>query len=232
MLMSANVINHRTPDHAVEITVKGQVLVAHRNVLSKNSEYFARCLSTESQWAESKQGAIVFDDIEPKYMALFIGVAYSHTSIAPLAPPVPAANPLTRAPPTAMVDFVEVYKLCDRFISTAMADYMTKCIKIAIIDNHRSLFRSWGEPNTQRSVTRDFADGYEALEMNHPTQHALGDLMIAYFCAGVNYETWSIIIDQFQDRPNFIAKVSGGLASLLHDLQNAKKLKRKELVSP
>lgn len=156
----------------------------HRSVLTKSSEYFDRCL--KEPWAES-QGIITFDDIDPKFLALYVGVAYAHSSMVPMAAPPSSANPQATGVRTPLKDLVEVYKLCDRFVSPILVDYIARCIDTAIGDGHRALFRGQSDESLQLCHITDFADGYEALEMLHLKQKTMGDTMIHYFCEGVSH---------------------------------------------
>lgn len=219
----------RGEDQTVEIHVQGETLMVHRNILTAHCEYFSRCL--KEPWTES-QGVITFTDIEPKYLALFIGVAYSHSSIVPMAPPVSCANPQAQTPKTPLRDFVEVYKLCDRFISPVMGDYIEKCIKIAIGDGHKALYRSPGDDAQQQSLTRYFADGYEAFELCHPKQKVLADTLLEYFCEGVGYGSWHTGMEEVCDRPRFVAGVSRGFAKKLEELKASRKVRKRELNVP
>lgn len=178
----------RSEYQTVELQVKNETqcesLVAHRNVLTQASEYFDRCL--KEPWSESK-GVITFDDIDPKFLALYIGVAYAHSSLIPLTAPQSIASPEAANARTSLRDLVEVYKLCDRFVSPTLTDYIARCIDTAIGDGHRALFRAQSDEKLQLNRITDFADGYEALEMMHAKQKAMGSTMILYFCEGVSH---------------------------------------------
>ncbi|VUC22470.1 unnamed protein product [Clonostachys rosea] len=225
-------VRARSDEQTVEIIVKGENLIAHRKVLIEHCEYFARCL--KEPWVEGHNGTITFDDIEPRYLALFIGVAYSHSSIVPLAPPVSSPNPQAKRARTPLQDFVEVYKLCDRFVSPKMADYIVKCIHTSIGDGHRALYRCPSDEGQQKELMREFADGFEALEIMHPVQKEIGKKMIYYFCEGVSYSVWDKTMEEVvSDRPRFISDVSRGFASKLGVMEATKRaMKRKELSGP
>ncbi|KAM5354376.1 hypothetical protein ACJ41O_001025 [Fusarium nematophilum] len=217
----------------VELKAKGDIFHVAKHVLTKNSEYFEGCLN--GQFTEAKKRTVEFgddDDVEPRYLALYIGLAYSHSSIVPHAPPQPAKNPEASKPRTPMRDFVEVYKLCDRFISPAMGSFIERCIDVAIGDGHRALYRTEGDNGMQKVLMRDFADGYEALVMTHPGQKGVGDRMVSYFCEGVSYLAWVTGMEEVMDRPRFVAHVSRCFATKLKELQDGRKLKRKELAGP
>ncbi|KFA63917.1 hypothetical protein S40285_03770 [Stachybotrys chlorohalonatus IBT 40285] len=217
-------------ENTVELRVAGEVFKVHRCVLTQHSEYFEACL--KQHFAEA-DGIVRFEDIEPKYLAFFIGVAYSYSSIVPHTPPVASEHPEARGAQTPLRDFVEVYKLCDRFICTSMAEFMTRCIHTAIGDNHRALFRSAFDENQQKFLMRDFADAYEALNPDHKPQQVLRDLIVDYFCDGVNFSVWDECMTDVLDCPNFVAHVSRGFAKRLHVVQTAnRKMKRKERTGP
>lgn len=204
--------------------------MVHKHVLTRNSEYFKKCF--KEPWIESHDRSVTFDDIDPKYVALFIGVAYSHTSLVVPQPPQSSRNPQASGERTPMKDLVEVFKLCDRFMSDDMGKYMSKCILVSIGDGHRALFRSQSDKGQQKLLMRDFADGYEALELQHLEQKSLGMKMIEYFCEGVSYTIWAECMDEISDRPRFVGSVSKGFAGRLRDLQAGRKLRRKELNGP
>lgn len=178
----------RSDLQTVEIRVKNgtrnESLLVHRHVLTNTSEYFDRCL--KEPWSESK-GLITFDDIEPQFLALYIGVAYAHSSMVSMTAPPCSADPQATGVRTRLKDLVEVYKLCDRFISPVLTDYIAKCINVAMLDGHRALYRSQADQKLQLCHITDFADGYEALELRHLKQKAIGDVMIKVFCEGVSY---------------------------------------------
>lgn len=220
----------RDDSQTVEIVVKGESLLAHRNVLTAHCEYFKRCL--KATWSEGQSGVIRFDDIEPRYLALFIGVAYSHSSIMPLPPPVSSPNPQARSHVDDQLrDFVEVYKLCDRFVSPRIAEYMVKCIYTSIGDGHRALFRSPGDEGLQKWLMQAFADGYEALELTHPTQKEIGEKLVQFFCEGISYTAWENNMEEVvADRPRFVSSVSKGFANRLATLE--RRMKRRELKGP
>ncbi|KEY69843.1 hypothetical protein S7711_08983 [Stachybotrys chartarum IBT 7711] len=217
-------------ENTVELRVADEVFKVHRCVLTQHSEYFEACL--KQHFAEA-DGIVRFEDIEPKYLAFFIGVAYSYSSIVPHTPPVASEHPEARGAQTPLRDFVEVYKLCDRFICTSMAEFMTRCIHTGIGDNHRALFRSAFDKNQQKFLMRDFADAYEALNPDHKPQQVLRDLIVDYFCDGVNFSVWDECMTDVLDCPNFVAHVSRGFAKRLHVVQTAnRKMKRKERTGP
>lgn len=135
----------------MEIVAKDATLEANKKVLAKHSEYFDTCC--KETFVESN-GVVHLDDVDSKYLSFYIGLAYSYSSIVPPAAPTPAANPETSTPKQPMRDYVEVYKLCDRFLSGEMA----------ISDGHRALYRAPVDDGLQRVLMRDFADGFEVLE--------------------------------------------------------------------
>ncbi|RGP66237.1 sphingosine kinase [Fusarium longipes] len=217
----------------VELKVKTETFHVARSVLTKNSEYFEGCLA--GHFVEAKKGVVEFDDdeIEPRYLGLYIGLAYSHSSIVPHTPPRPAQNPQTMAAKTPMRDYVEVYKLCDRFLSPEMGEFIMRCIDVAIGNGHRALYRTDGDEGTQKLLMRDFADGYEVLNMQQNAQVEMGERMITYFCEGVSYRAWIDTMEELMDRPKFVAAVSRGFATKLRELQiRLKSIKRRELVGP
>ncbi|KAG5665877.1 hypothetical protein KAF25_010002 [Fusarium avenaceum] len=223
----------KSDEQMVELKVKGETFHVARDVLTKNSDYFEGCLN--GRFTEAKKGAVDFndDDIEARYLALYIGLAYSHSSIvSPLPAPRPAQDPETVAAKTPMRDYIEIYKLCDRFISPVMGDFIARCINVAISNGHRALYRTEGDQGIQKLLMRDFADGYEALNMQHNVQKDIGSGLITYFCEGVSYRAWMENMDELQDRPKFVAAVSGGFASKLLEVQLSRKKMRKELVGP
>ncbi|KAF5674301.1 BTB POZ [Fusarium heterosporum] len=224
----------KSDEQMVELKVKGETYRVAKAVLTKNSEYFEGCLN--GRFTEAKKGTIDFnddDDIDARYLALYIGLAYSHSSIVvPHAPPRPAQNPETAAAKTPMRDYVEVYKLCDRFISPAMGEYIARCINVAIGNGHRALYRTEADEGFQKLLMRDFADGYEALNMQHNPQVELGNSLITYFCEGVSYRVWIKTMDELKDRPKFVAHVSRGFANKLLEVEYTRKRLRKELVGP
>ena len=215
----------------MELVAKGDILVVHRDVLTRNSEYFQQCLKG-GPWSEARKGSIQFDDIESKFLALFIGVAYTHSSFVPVNEPQWAQNPQACTKRTPLRDLIEVYKLCDRFICPAMGEYIVKCAKVAIGDGHRALFRSPHDESQQRAMMRDFADGYEGLDLGNREQKQLADLIVEYFCAGVNYISWNEFMEDIVDCPRFVSSVSRAFAKKLWDLSQARKLRRKELDGP
>ncbi|KAF5550507.1 hypothetical protein FNAPI_7710 [Fusarium napiforme] len=222
----------KNDEQLVELKVKGEIFRVAKNVLTKNSEYFEGCFN--GRFDEAKRGGVNFDDedMEARYLGLYIGVAYSHSSIVPHAPPRPAQNPEAAPIKTPMRDYVEVYKLCDRFISPSMGDFISRCIDVAIGNGHRALHRTEADQGTQKLLMRDFADGYEALDMRHSSQVEIGDRMITYFCEGVSYKAWIETMEDLRDRPKFIGHVSRGFATKLQELQASRKLRRKEWAGP
>ena len=201
--------------------------MVHKRVLEKQSEYFATCMKT--RYTESS-GIIQFDDIEPHYLAYFIGVAYTNSSIIPVTPPVPACSPEASAPGNPLKLLVEVYKLCDRFICKEMSDYMVQYIKTSIGDNHRALFRSRADQGLQLGLTRDFAEGFEALERSHPVQDELACTMIRYFCEGACFKAWHKWVESNKGQLHrFLGAVSVHWAMKLDEKSKGK---RKELKGP
>ncbi|KAM3517541.1 hypothetical protein MY4038_010292 [Beauveria bassiana] len=220
----------RTGDETVLIKVKDEEFSVHRAVLSQHSDYFRAAGKT---CYDESGGEIAFDNIDPKYFALFLGVAYSYSSIIPHTTPAPAANPEAQSQRTPMRDYVEVYKLCDRFICPTIAAYIIGCIHALIGDRHRALYRSSLDKAQQIWCTKDFADAFEALELNHVEQQRLGNLMIEYFCEGLYHRSWGATEKEMQKRPAFVLRVSCYFASKLALLAEQRtKLKRKELKMP
>lgn len=221
---------HRTGDESILIKVKEEEFSVHGCVLSQHSEYFKA--TTKACYKESG-GEIAFDNIDPKYFALFLGVVYSYSSIVPHVPPAPVANPEAQGQRTPLRDYVEVYKLCDRFICPTIAAYILCCIRALIGDRHRALFRSPLDKSQQLWCMNDFADAFEALETNHLEQRKLGDLMIEYFCEGVHFRIWESSAEELEGKAMFISRVSRYFAGKLAlILEQRTKLKRKELKPP
>ncbi|KAI5462910.1 hypothetical protein BGZ63DRAFT_352538 [Mariannaea sp. PMI_226] len=217
-------------DDLVELKSCGETFKCSKKVLVRHSEYFETCLS--GQFQEANKRLVDFgDDIEPRYLALYVGMAYSHSSIVPHAAPAPVQNPESLRPKTPLRDFVEVYKLCDRFLSPVMLSFVEKCIKTAIGDGHRALFRTPAEHEFQKLLMRDFANGFEVLDMGHKVQERLGEVMVEYFCEGVSYPAWIACMQEVLDKPKFVGAVSRGFAAKLWALQGGK-LRRKELKAP
>ncbi|PTB38674.1 uncharacterized protein TrAFT101_006695 [Trichoderma asperellum] len=215
---------------SVEIICKNECFKVHTSVLRQHSEYFETCLN--KPFMES-DGVVKFDDIDPRYMAFYLGIAYSYSSIMPHTPPAASKNPEARAQRTPLRDYIEVFKLCDRFISMQMSEFLHKCILTSIGDGHRALFRSYADRDQQKTLMRDFADGYEALEQAHPVQKVLAEKIIEYFAEGISYDAWDSCMEEVIDRPRFVAQVSKGFARKLADAMTTKtKVKRKELGGP
>ncbi|OAA72791.1 BTB/POZ-like protein [Akanthomyces lecanii RCEF 1005] len=220
----------QTGEETILVKVKDEEFNVHKAVLIQHSHYFKA--STQTCYDESG-GEITFDNIDPKYFALFLGVAYSYSSIVPHGTPIPAANPEAQSQRTPMRDYVEVYKLCDRFVCPIIAPYILQCILALIGDRHRALYRSALDKVQQLWCTDDFADAFEALEQNHGEQKKLGELMIEYFCEGVNFRSWEVSEAEMESRPAFVLRVSQYFASKLALLlEQRTKLKRKELKIP
>ncbi|KAL7936432.1 hypothetical protein V8C35DRAFT_277855 [Trichoderma chlorosporum] len=215
---------------SIEIVCKNETFRVHKSVLKQHSEYFQTCLS--KPFTES-DGIIRFDDIEPRYLAFYLGVAYSYSSIIPHTPPSPSKNPEAKAQRTPLRDYIEVYKLCDRFLSVQMGEFMHKCIKTSIGDGHRAMYRSPADKDQQKALMRDFADGYEALEHGHAMQKELSGWIIDYFVEGISYEAWDECMEEVMHKPKFVAQVSKGFARKLAEAMSARsKMKRKELCGP
>ncbi|RCI14496.1 hypothetical protein L249_5921 [Ophiocordyceps polyrhachis-furcata BCC 54312] len=222
----------KTDQPAVELEAKGESFAVHKSILTTHSEYFAACLS-KSSFVEAAENKVMFDDVEPLYLGYYLGVAASYSSIVPHVPPTPAQNPEACVKRTPMRDFVEVYKLCDRFISIDIGIFMIECIKTTIGNGHRALFRAQADEGQQRALMRDFADGFEALNLQHPEQNMLGKTMIEYFCEGIHYPTWIAYVDEFLDSPRFVGHVSKGFARKLDNaIHSRAKLRQKELKGP
>lgn len=216
----------------MEIKARDETFQASKNVLSRHSEYFSKCLN--GPFEEANKGVVEFDeDVDPKYLALYIGLAYSHSTLVPHVQPPSAESPEAGNPGTALKDFIEVYKLCDRFISPRLGDYISKCIDTAIGDGHRALFRTKGDRDLQKILMREFADGFEALVLGQRKQDEIAAKLILYFCEGVDYRAWADYSDELRDRPQFIGYVSRGFAAKLAELESTRKMnKRKELKGP
>lgn len=214
----------------MEVIVKDEKFVVHKAVLKKHSEYFSKCFNEPFKESE---GVVRFDDIEPKFMGYFLGLAYSYSTIVPHTPPTPSPFPETIVKRTPLKDYVEVYKLCDRFLSPVMGEFMIRCIKTTIGDNHKALFRSASDEGQQKALMEDFADGFEALNADHPVQRDIGYTLIHYFCEGLDYGVWDLWMDAVVDRSKFVAQVSRGFARKLAAVSvQRSKLKRVELGCP
>lgn len=221
----------RGDDDICEMKAGGESFKVSKAVLCKHSEYFETCFNGE--FSEARKGIVQFEDVDPKYLALYVGLCYSFSTLVPHAPPPFSETPEATAPETPLKDYVEVYKLCDRFLSVKMADYMIKCIDKSIGDGHRALFRVTTDDAIQKMLMRDFADGYEALDDRHARQVELAAVMVRYFCDGVRYTAWREFGDEVKDRPRFVAHVSRMFADKLAELQATKKMmRRKELGGP
>ncbi|CAM1507405.1 Fc.00g070460.m01.CDS01 [Cosmosporella sp. VM-42] len=235
---SALLADHRTAwlvnsdDRAVELKARGETFKVSKAVLVKHSEYFETCLN--GQFKEADKGAVEFDgEVDPKYLALYIGVSYSHSTLVPHDSPTFAEYPEACTPNTPLKDFIEVYKLCDRFLSHKMREFMAKCIKKYIGDGHRALFRTDKDHFMQKYLMREFADGFEALDLRDKLQREMGVTLISYFCEGISYMSWANDSEEVSDRPRFVANVSRRFALQLAELQISRKaMKRKELKGP
>jgi hypothetical protein len=207
------------------LIAKDEPLMVHKHVLTKSSEYFRSVF--KKPFTESK-GAVVFTDIEPKYLALFVGVAYQHSSLVPATPPTQAEAPQTRLNHVCIRDYIEVYKLCDRFICHDMAKYIDQCTDVAMRDGHRAMFRDQSD-TTHKQMMRNFADGYEALELGHSEQARIADRLLTLFCGAIKYSAWSGTLHEMTDRPRFVAEVSKRFATKLGELSSTRKFTRKEI---
>lgn len=221
----------RTDEPLIDIVVKDEVFSVHKSVLTKHSEYFEACLS--KPFAEAADKVVFFDDIEPRYLGYYLGLAASYSSIVPHSAPVPLQIPEARGRQVSMQDFVEVYKLCDRFISSEMGEFRIQCVKTSIGDADRALYHAGSDLAQQNITIREFADAFEALDLDHPAQAALGATMTVYFCEGIDYAAWDASVDGVMDRPRFVCQVSRGFARKLAAATSSRsKLKRKELPCP
>ena len=220
----------------VELVVKGETIVTHRDILTKHSEYFQRCL--KEPWSEAQKGSITFDDIEPRYLGLFVGVAFTFSSMLPVPTPQTSDHPEASSARTPLRDWIEVYKLCDRFVCPTMTDFLYSSIRASIGEGHRALFRSPNDSGLQAALIQDFADGYEALDLEQIIQKDLASTLIHYFCEGVGYASWCEVMDENStggkglERPRFVLSVSRGFARKLEGSMSGRKLKRKELSGP
>jgi hypothetical protein len=199
--------------------------MVHKAVLTKSSEYFQSAF--KKPFTESR-GTVTFTDIEAKYLALFVGVAYQHAALVPATAPTQSEAPQTKLNHTCIKDFVEVYKLCDRFICHDMTRYIDKCLDVAMLDGHRAMFLDTGNPLHQQMM-RNFADGYEALELLHSEQARIGDRLLTLFCGAIKYSTWAESMDKITDRPRFVAEVTKRFATKLSELSRARKFSRREI---
>lgn len=200
----------------------------HRDVLTTNSEYFRSCL--KPPFTESV-GVVTFDDIDPKYLALFIGLAYYHSTVVPATVPRPANAPQASAVHSSIREYVEVHKLCDRFICPKMAVSIEKCIETALLDGHRAMYRDGKtEENLQKEMIRNFADGYESmLDMTELIKLRLCATLLRLFTGAVQYAVWEKSVDDIADRPRFIMDVSKQFAAKLLELETMRKFRRREL---
>lgn len=194
-------------------------------MLTRSSEYFQSAF--KKPFNESR-GTVTFTDIEPRHLALFVGVAYQHSALAPATPPTQSDAPQTRVSHASIRDYVEVYKLCDRFICHDMAKYIDKCLDVVMLDSHRAMFHDYGDP-LQHQMMRNFSDGYEALEVTHSEQARIAERLLTLFCGAINYSTWAESTDMIADRPRFVVEVSKRFATKLGDLNKARKFTRKEI---
>ncbi|KND87525.1 hypothetical protein TOPH_07849 [Tolypocladium ophioglossoides CBS 100239] len=216
---------------AIEIIAKDEVFSVHKSILTTHSEYFETCLN--KGFAEAADNLIRFEDIDPKYLGYYLGLAASYSSIVPHIPLMPLEDPEASPKRASIQDFVEVYKLCDRFLSSEMAAFMVFCIKTAIGVGHRALHQAGRDGDKQKALMRDFADGFEALNRDHEVQAALAKKLIEYFCEGIDYMAWDMWMEEVMNRPNFVAHVSKSFARKLVDAMTSRtKLKRKELSGP
>lgn len=213
----------------VNIFAKGQKLVAHRAILTKNSGYFASCF--KECWEESRQGLVTFDDIEHRYMAQFLSVAYSLSSPIPNEPKKSAPGPdLPNG--VSLRDLIEVHKLCDRFICPKMTSYVNAHISTVIAGGHRGLMIFKDNIPYQKQLIQSFSDAYEALDLDIPAQNEIGDALAHHFCEGISYTLFQDAFEDFKDKPNFLWRVSQEFANKLEYLQTTKKFRRKELAAP
>jgi hypothetical protein len=134
-------------------------------------------------------GTIQFgEDVNPLYLAYYIGVSYSFSSIVPHTPPAPAANPEAHTPSTSLRDFVGVHQLCDRFLAKEpVMDFIAQCCRTSIGNNHRALYRSPRDDDLHQKVMRDFAEAFEVLHGTNPREEPLKQEIIQYFVEGVDY---------------------------------------------
>ena len=204
-----------------------QTFTIDRTVAEQSSAYFATALN--GRFAESKDGIIRLDDVEPEYFALFVRSLYSLGSGLPIVAPRPSDN-LSRGPRKPMREYVEMYKLCDRFMCKNMGDFIYNCLCTSITERHRMLFR-WSELQTiQVELAQDFADAYEALEAGHSTQNTLRERLMEYFCGGMALSHWPETSCSLQDYPEFIRQVSCFTANALNFIYtNRSRRRRKEL---
>lgn len=205
----------------------GATFVLDRRVAGQSSAYFATALN--GRFTESKDGIIRFDDIDPFYFNLFVGSLYSFSSGLPIVAPRPSNTP-SSGPRKPMREYVELYKLCDRFLCDKMADFMYDCLCTSISERHRVLFKLQENHTEQCALAKDFADAYEALDLGHPTQQRLGDCMIKYFTSGMSLSKWTDVSLSLQHHAGFLRQVSCFMATTLDFIYTRRSRRaRKEL---
>lgn len=203
----------RNKSQTFDVIVGGESTFAiDRKVAEQSSAYFATALN--GRFAEAKDGIIRVDDVEPQYFDLFVRSLYSFSSGLPIVAPRPTNTPQS-GPRKPMREYVEIYKLCDRFLCKRMADFMHDCLCTSISERHRMLFK-WQENHTEQcELAEDFADAYEALDLGHPTQQILGERMIKYFTGGMSLSKWPDVSLSLQHHTEFIRQVSCLMATTL-----------------
>lgn len=211
----------------MEIETSGETLLTHRQVLIKTSEYFDKCL--KPPFRES-QGRITFQDIAPKYLALYIGLAYKHASIGSLTAPDFGVNKVERMRETGvtgkMLDFVEVYKLCDRFVSHELGEWAQGAIT-GIIKSMHSILLGWQQDaGLQKMWMKEVAEAYEALELGSSVQTKMGENMVLYFGESINHKVWMDNAGELEDKRRFVLAVSQYFAGRLAQALATKRIKR------
>jgi hypothetical protein len=172
-------------EDTVTLLAGEETFTVHKNVLARHSEYFETSFKPEHMQPD---GTINLDDVNPQYLAYYIGVSYSFSTILPHTPPVPAANPEAHTPSTSLRDFIGVHQLCDRFLAREpVMDFIAQCCRTAIGNNHRALFRAPHDDELHQRVMRDFADAFEVLQDVSPREEPLRFHIIQYFVEGVNF---------------------------------------------
>lgn len=195
--------------------------------MTKQSEYFQGCLSRDT-YVEAAARVVHLDHIESKYLGLWIGLAYSFSTMALHAQPAQVV-PEVNAPSRPLRDYVEVYKLCDYFISPAIGKYIRSCILSSTLDGHRALFRAPNDADLQKLLMINFADAYEAFHPDLVDHIDLAKKLVNAFCEGVSYGAWDKEMDAVADRTLFVAAVSRHFARKLHEILLPKRLRRKEI---
>lgn len=180
--------------------------LVHKNVLTRDSAYFAKCLGDPAAFIEAQTSTVTFDDIGFKELGIYINLAYRQALLA---------GEDIKIPRCRIKALVKTYQLSDRFLNKGLCTAVQRAL--SEIFQHSPPCRA---PPVQAAQDLsvwivDYAEGYEALDPEDTNQKNLRSQLLESFCDHFPLDKYRKYSDAISKHHQFVFDLSRRFSDLL-----------------